>query len=109
MNAWKLSFAIWFVATLLMTQATASAQSKMWRKKLSNAGYAVGINPTRSNYIYSEGVPGILYVTFDGGNNWTARGVVGISAIRQIYVHPFDTATLFCATAGFAALRRSTD
>src|SRR5438445_11692698 len=106
MNTRRISFELWMVAAILLTDTAAFAQSKMWRKKISNAGYALGINPARSEIIYSEGVPGTLYVTYDGGNNWTARGVVGISAIRQIYVHPYDTATIFCATAGFAALRR---
>ena len=109
MDGRRISFEIWIVAAVLLTETTAFAQSKMWRKKMSNAGYAVGVNPSRSNYIYAEGAPGTLYVSYDGGNNWTGRGAVGISAIRQIYVHPADTATLFCATAGLAALRRSTD
>lgn len=79
-----------------------------WKQLLSASTFTVGINPLNPNSVYGEDDQHHFLVSYDLGKTWNARSILPLSQIRQIIVHPADTATIFCA-AFTNDLLRSTD
>jgi len=59
--------------------------------------YAVGINPSDSNIIYYA-TRTTLLKSSDGGESWSSRKLPFSKAVKNIIVHPEETATLFMGT-----------
>jgi len=83
-------------------------QLEGWRKRGDAVGLTVGLNPLDPAMFYAEGIGGGIIVSRDRGVNWDQWSDPGLTAIRQILVHPSDTSIVFAA-ASSGGLRRTTN
>jgi hypothetical protein len=96
------------VLLLAAAESPAADSLQSWRNRFHGAGLCVGINPRNPNTVVAEGAGGQLSISYDRGVSWQVWSTPGLELIRQIVIHPSDTATVFCASFG-PALMRSTD
>jgi len=97
-------------AAILFFLSSAFAQMNFWQLKSSAVGLNVGINPLNPWTVYCERTSGVLSVSRDKGQTWTdLPASPGISGIREIYVHPHDTMTIFVAEFFDVGLMKTTD
>jgi len=93
---------------LLSVTCGGFGQQQEWRKRGDAAGLTVALNPLDPDVYYAEGAGGDIIISRDRGDSWNFWSNSGLSAIRQIVVHPSDTSLVFCA-ASSGGLRRTTD
>lgn len=103
------SFSSLVIAVCAFT-ISGNAQMNFWQMRSPAVGLNVGINPLNPWTIYCERVSGILSVSRDKGKTWTdLPASPGISGIREIYVHPNDTMSIFVAEFFDVGLMKTTD
>lgn len=95
-------------ALLLFITSKSYSQFSVWKKQFNGQGLSVGINPINPNTIYSQANDNRIWVSRDRGTSWSSLPVIMPSLLREILVHPKDTATIF-AVNFFEGLRRSTN
>lgn len=99
---------VFIFIVLFALQASSAAEVAAWRNRFHGQTYAVGVNPHNPNSVYAQGTDGRLFASYNRGVSWNPLGTPGLTLIRQIIVHPADTATILCvAFAG--GIRKSTD
>lgn len=97
-----------FFFAYVFSPTTTASQPVRWNIKVRGSGTTLALHPNNSSTAYVEGDSGKFLITRNGGNTWNIAGNFPVSNVRQIVIHPRDTATIFCASAT-GGLFRSTE
>jgi len=102
----NLPFLFFFAYVFFPT--TTATQHVRWNLKARSTGTALALHPNNPRTTYIEDDSGNFVITRDGGKTWNITGNVPLLNVRQLVIHPTDTATIFCASAS-GGLFRSTE